>query len=197
MTSILKTNLNKVFCFVGPSGTGKDTIARMIPLPQVVSYRTRDIRKGEIDGVHGHFISKERFEEMARENIWIAETDYAGNFYGITQGELFELEHSPMLYVIDWEGIEKFREGISQIEGYSPEQIVTIFIHTPRQDLETRMRHRGTDKEVIKARLDRADRDYASSFKCDYVVENRNGELENTAYEIMKIILKESFGTEK
>lgn len=189
------THLNKVFCLIGPSGTGKDTVAREIPLPQVVSYRTRAIRKkdGEIDGVHGHFITKERFLEMAEQGLWIAETDYSGNFYGITQGELFDLETSPMLYVIDWEGVEKFREGITHIKGYSPEQIITIFINTPRQDLESRLKRRGTDKETIKARLDRADRDYASSGKCDYVVHNKDGELETTVNEIMKIILKESF----
>lgn len=194
MTSTLRTHLmNKVFCLIGPSGTGKSELEKTIPLPKVVSYRTRQPRKGEIDGVHGHFITDKEFKEKQVQDLWVAETEYAGHLYGITQGELLELEYSPMLYVIDWDGVETFKKGISKIEGYSPEQIVTIFIHTPREDLRTRMVVRGTDKDTIKARLDRADRDYASSSRCDYVIENRNGEIETAAYEIMKIILKESF----
>lgn len=195
-TSTSTIHLNKIFCLIGPSGSGKDTLASMIPLPQVVSYRTRSMREGEINGVHGHFISKKQFIEIQEQGLWIAETIYDGNYYGITQGELLALEESPMLYVIDWEGVDKFRKGISKIKGYSADQIVTIFLHTPRQDLELRMIKRGTDKEVIRARLDRADRDYASSSKCDYVVHNFNGEKTAAAYEIMKIILKESFNVE-
>lgn len=194
MTLTSKTqSMNKIFCLIGPSGTGKDTLAQQIPLPQVVSYRTRQPRKGEIDGVHGHFITVEEFKEKQLQDLWIADTLYAGNYYGITQGELFELEESPMLYVIDWDGVKTLKKGISNIAGYSPEQVITIFIHTPREDLRSRMIIRGTDKETIKARLDRADRDYAASSKCDYVVENCNGEMDAAIASIMKIILKETF----
>lgn len=185
--------MNKVFCIIGPSGSGKSALEKMIPLPKVVSYRTRQPRKDETDGIHGHFITEEQFKEKDIQDLWIAKTEYAGAYYGITQGELLELEEKPMVYVIDWDGVETFKKGISKIKGYSPEQIITIFIHTPREDLRTRMLYRGTDKDTIKARLDRADRDYASSIRCDYVVENRNGEIETAAYEIMKIILKETF----
>lgn len=194
MASTSTTLSNKVFCIVGPSGTGKDAIAFNIPLPRVVSYRTRELRAGEEDGIHGHFISKKEFLHMKEEDLWIAETDYAGNYYGITQGELIPLEDKPMLYVIDWPGVMTLRHAFVMMDGYSPKDIVSIFIHTPREDLEARMIHRkGMSKDEIKIRLDRADRDYAASSRCDYVVENTNGNLEHTIAEVMKIILKESF----
>ncbi|PLC14028.1 hypothetical protein BV582_20870 [Bacillus paralicheniformis] len=188
------THLNKVYCLIGPSGAGKSSIAREIGLPEVISYRTRQkLRPGEVNGVDGHFISREEFLEMKKQNLWITETEYAGDYYGITQGELLELENSPMVYVIDWPGLELFREGIEKIEGYSRDQIVSIFIHTPRKDLESRMIRQGRNKEEIRARLDRADRDYAASSKCDYVVANENGDIKNAVCEILKIILADIY----
>ncbi|MCD7910896.1 guanylate kinase [Bacillus velezensis] len=182
-------HLNKVYCLIGPSGTGKSSIARSINLPEVVSYRTRKLRVGETDGIDGHFITKEKFSDMEKQGLWIAATEYAGEFYGITQGELIELEDSPMIYVIDWPGLEIFKNGIEKIDGYSRDQIVSIFIHTPRKDLEARMIRQGRSKEEIRARLDRADRDYAVSGKCDYIVSNENGEMKDALCEILKIIV--------
>jgi guanylate kinase len=185
-------SLHKVFCLIGPSGAGKNKLAAQLPLPEVISYRTREIGKGEVDGVHGHFITKAEFRKMKEQDLWIAETDYAGNFYGITQGELLELEETPMIYVVDWDGVTTLKEGLNKIIGYNDSQVISIFIHAPREDLETRMIKRDRNKEEIKVRLDRADQDYAVSGKCDYVIENKNGEMDAAICEILKIILKES-----
>ncbi len=187
------TPSNNIYCLVGPSGTGKSALTKKIPLPAVVSYRTRNMRDEEVDGVDGHFISKEQFLEMKEKELWIAETDYVGHYYGITQGEILELEDKPMLYVIDWDGVERLEKAFEKLDGYEPSQIISIFIHTPREDLKSRMIMQGRRPDEIRARIDRADRDYAASGKCDYVVENRNGEIEAAAYEIMKIIFETSF----
>jgi guanylate kinase len=184
---------NKVFCLVGPSGTGKDAVAHALPIPRITSYRTREIRNGEEDGVHGHFISREEFLKMDAQGMWIAKTNYADNFYGITQGELLPLEEKPMAYVIDWPGVLTLKETFRQMEGYAEEDIVSIFIHTPREELETRMRFQRRDAKEIKVRLDRADRDYAFSERCDYVVQNNNGLMDTTMKSVLEIILKESF----
>lgn len=197
MSLTSENSLNKVFCLVGPSGSGKTSLAKAIPLPEVISYKTRDIREGEQEGVHGYFISEQEFLEMDKQDLWIAKTFYCGNYYGVTQGELLPLEDSPMIYVIDWDGVLIFKEGIEKIQGYSKDQIVTIFIHAPREDLAVRLAQRNESKDTIKARLDRADRDYAISHRCDYVVTNANGEFHKALSEILKIIIKESFGLEK
>lgn len=194
MTLTSTTLSNKIFCLVGPSGTGKNEIANHLYLPEIISYRTREKRPGDIEGVNGYFISKKEFLRMEQEDLWIAKTNYVDNYYGITQAELFQLEESPMTYVVDLPGIETLKNALDKLEGYSSDQVVSIFIHTPREDLESRMLRRGKQsKEEIKARIDRADRDYASSKQCDYIVENHNGSLERTVYEVMKIIMQESF----
>ncbi|CUB50807.1 guanylate kinase [Bacillus cereus] len=188
---------NKIFCLIGPSGTGKTAIADSINLPKVISYRTRLPREGEVDGVDGHFINKETFLKMDQENLWVAKTLYSGHYYGITQGELMPLEEKPMVYVIDWDGIIKLRKSLDRIQGYDSSQIVTIFINTSRDDLEYRMIKQGRDKTEIKARLDRIDRDKDVSKHCDYIVQNHQGHLNATITEILKIIIEESFHATK
>lgn len=191
-TSTATTSPNKIYCLVGPSGTGKDAIAHKLGLPRVISYRTREPREGEIDGVHGHFITKEEFLEMDKQGMWIAKTFYAGHYYGITQGELLPLEDSSMVYVIDWAGVLTLKDTLNKLEGYSEDEVVSIFVHTPREDLEARMLHRkGMSRDEIKVRLDRADRDYAAMNRCDHVVVNPNELLNYTISNITEIILRD------
>ena len=55
----------------GVSGAGKDTIKkellkRMSNVVTLPSFTSRDMRPGEVEGDHYHFISKEEFEEKIR-----------------------------------------------------------------------------------------------------------------------------------
>ncbi|EOO44474.1 guanylate kinase [Bacillus cereus] len=195
--SSLLTRSNKIFCLIGPSGTGKTAIADSINLPKVISYRTRQPREGEVDGVDGHFINKDTFLRMDQENLWIAKTLYSDNYYGVTQGELLPLEEKPMIYVIDWDGILKLKESLDRIQGYDSSQIVTIFIDTSRDDLEYRMMKQGRDKTEIKARLDRIDRDKNVSKHCNHIIQNQQGDLSATITKVLKIIIEESFHATK
>jgi guanylate kinase len=45
-----------------PSGCGKTTIARQSTLTEVVSYTTREPRKGEVNGIDYHFVSNAYME---------------------------------------------------------------------------------------------------------------------------------------
>ena len=62
--------MGKIFCLMGKSSTGKDTIYQELlkkedlHLHQIVSYTTRPIRANETDGVEYHFCTKERKEEL-------------------------------------------------------------------------------------------------------------------------------------
>lgn len=52
----------KLITITGPSGAGKDTVARMLSdfvgYKVICSYTTRPKREGEIDGVEHHFVEK-------------------------------------------------------------------------------------------------------------------------------------------
>mgnify|MGYP000808522934 CR=1 FL=1 len=58
--------MGKIFCIIGKSSTGKDTLYQRIlerkdlQLRQIVSYTTRPIRAGEVDGTEFIFVRMRR-----------------------------------------------------------------------------------------------------------------------------------------
>jgi guanylate kinase len=62
--------MGKIFCILGKSGSGKDTVfSRLMACPglrlkRVVTYTTRPMRPGETDGVEYHFIDNTALESM-------------------------------------------------------------------------------------------------------------------------------------
>lgn len=74
--------MGKIFYILGKSSTGKDTIYRKISedpelnLKIVVSYTTRPIRDGEVDGETYHFVSEEKYRDIKATGKIIEERTY-------------------------------------------------------------------------------------------------------------------------
>lgn len=182
---------NKIYCLIGPSGAGKDTIKNELKIPHIVSYRTRSKRANEVEGIDGYFITEELFKEMDKYNRWIASTCYAGNYYGITQDEIFPLNDTSLLYVVDWNGVVTLKEALNKINGYSDKDIVTIFIDSDREEVYKRMITQGRNTNEIAKRMQQYDEDILIREKCDYQVVNLNSKLSDTVKRIYEIILFE------
>ena len=74
----------------GVSGAGKDTIkkeliARMPNIVTLPSFTSREMRPGEIEGGHYHFISKEEFEDKIRKGDFYEYDLHHGNYYGTSK----------------------------------------------------------------------------------------------------------------
>ncbi len=82
-----------IFLIAGPSGSGKTTLTNALlerypTLTRGVTVTTRLPRSAEIDGKDYHFVSAERFAEMARMEAFL-ETDTAyGENYGVPRSLL-------------------------------------------------------------------------------------------------------------
>lgn len=74
--------MSNIFCIIGKSGTGKDTIYHEImslgipELIPVIPYTTRPIRSNEKDGVNYFFVSKEQLKEYERAGMVIEKRTY-------------------------------------------------------------------------------------------------------------------------
>ena len=71
-----------------PSGAGKTTLTRMllqdksVDLTLSVSSTTRERRSSEVDGIHYHFITRDKFEQMRDDGEFLEFAEVHGNFYG-------------------------------------------------------------------------------------------------------------------
>lgn len=158
----------------GPSGAGKSSLIKKIE-DQIGAYyfsistTTRPMRKGEIDGVHYHFVSEEQFEnDIADENF----LEYAvvhGNYYGTSIKPVKKAlkEGKLVLFDIDVQGHDAVQNRLSDIS-------TSVFITTPTlKELERRLNARGTDsEEIIGKRIEMAKREVQRICEYDYLIIN-------------------------
>lgn len=161
----------------GPSGVGKGTLvaALLRRHPRLwlsVSATTRAPRSGEVDGQHYFFLSREQFDARLAEGGLLEWAEFAGNRYGTPRSAVEEhlAAGKPVLLEIELEGARQVRRSCP--EGFQ------IFLKPPSfEELERRIRGRGTDtEEAILRRLERARVELAAEAEFDaHVV---NGDLE-------------------
>lgn len=176
-----------LFVISGPSGAGKGTlVARLVDEVSdawvSISATTRKPREGEVEGVHYFFKSEEEFMKLAREGKLLEWARYAGNCYGtplesvrdhISQGDQVILE-------IDVQGAFQIREKM-------PEAVL-VFVEPPSlEELEARLRHRGTETdEDIASRLQAAEVEL--SRKMEYDIRLVNDDLDRALAELVAIV---------
>ena len=181
-------NKGTLFVITGPSGAGKGTVLKKViqslnGLYFSVSATTRKPREGEVDGVHYHFLTRERFEELIEKDRFLEYAQYAGNYYGTPLDpveEHLEQGHDVIL--------EIELQGALQVKKRLPKAVL-VFIAPPSfEELESRLRGRGTETdEVIRNRLAIARQECANMDQFHYVVVN--DEVADAAERLRAVIL--------
>ena len=163
----------KTFIICGPSGVGKGTVvSRLLEADPTlyfsVSATTRAPRAGEADGVHYHFLTRERFQEWIDAGDFLEHAQFVGNFYGTPRRYVDEAMDQGRDVLLDIE-----IQGAEQIHQKRPEA-VRIYIAPPSwEELERRLTGRGTeDGEKIRSRLARGREEFAAAKDFDYLVIN-------------------------
>jgi len=133
-----------------------------------VSATTRAPRAGELEGVHYFFHSRDHFDALVREGGLLEWAEFAGHCYGTPRQPVQErlAAGSPVLLEIELEGARQVRRNLPDA--------MQIFLAPPSlEELERRIRGRGTEAEdAIQRRMERAREELGAQAEFDAVVIN-------------------------
>ena len=180
-------NFKKLIIITGPSGVGKGTVVKELldrnkDIWLSISATTRNPRVGEKDGLNYYFISEERFKDMIDKKEFLEWAQFAGNYYGTPLSSVNEKIEKGFIVLLEIEV-----EGAKQIKEKFPESLSIFLLPPSKEELEKRIRNRGTEKEeAIDRRLSRANYEIASSDEFDFVLTNHD--VDETVKEVFKII---------
>jgi len=163
----------RLFVIAAPSGAGKTTLVKALTTrnPELrfsISYTTRPKRRNEAHGVDYLFVGKDEFGQLRSDGALLESANVFDNFYGTSRQQVEEhlAAGHHVILEIDWQGARQVREAMPDC--------ITVFILPPsREELERRLRSRGTDSaEVIERRLRDALSDMSHWDEFDYVIFN-------------------------
>ena len=182
----------KLIIISGPSASGKTTLLARVfaecprPLTASVSATTRPPRPGEVDGRHYHFLTPEDFAQRRARGEFLEcfEVFGRGHWYGTLRSEV-----TTGLAAGRWVVLEIDVQGALEVLGSYPEA-VTIFVHPGSIDeLERRLRRRGTESEAdIQRRLETARQEL--QFIPRYRHEVINDHLDQAVREICDLLVQ-------
>ena len=158
-----------------PSGVGKTTLTKKIQQKYQsfkisVSYTTRPPRSNEVDGVDYHFVKKNEFEKLIKENKFYEYAKIFENYYGTLKKNVDEtLKKNDIIFDIDW-------QGTKQLSKFKNLKLIKIFLITEnKEEIKKRLKNRNqnTTSELEK-RYNSFDEEIKYWNDYDYILINKN-----------------------
>lgn len=83
----------RVFVVSAPAGTGKTTLVQLLEdefdnVARAISFTTRQLRRGEKQGIDYHFVREEKFKKMIKEDAFYEYAEVFGEYYGTCKKEV-------------------------------------------------------------------------------------------------------------
>ncbi len=158
-----------------PSGVGKTTLTKKIQQKYQsfkisVSHTTRSPRSNEVEGVDYFFVSKEKFEELIKNNKFYEYAKIFENYYGTLKKNVDEIiVKNDIIFDIDW-------QGTKQLSKFKNLNLIKIYLITDnKEELKNRLlkRNQNTNEEIEK-RFNSFDEDIKHWHDYDYIIINKN-----------------------
>ncbi len=179
----------RVFVISGPSGVGKDSVLDRLREREsdshfAVTATTRDLRPGELHGIHYYFLSHETFTEWIEADEFLEHALVYGNRYGVPKSPVrAALERGQDVIIkIDV-------QGAAAVRALIPESIGIFIAPESMDSLRLRLSARKTDTgTALERRFEEARNEMLRVSEFDYVVFNETNGLLRAVDEIAAII---------
>lgn len=149
----------------GPSGVGKDTLAKTLTkkygYEKIVTYTTRPMREGEVDGVDYHFIDSKTFASLCAGDFFAETTSYK-----VANEEIWEYGTAAR-DIADNKIVILNPSGLKELKKDKSLNIVTIYLFCSYGEIWNRLRERGDDSEEAARRIEADKNDFGDII--DYV----------------------------
>lgn len=145
---------------IGGTGTGKTTLKNkmevLFGLKSEVSYTSRPMRQGEVDGVDYHFVSTETFESMAKDGKFIQYNRTPdGRYYGTAWSEFWSKD----LFIMSPNALKAFVDDDILIAL----RVFVLYAHP--NDLKERLIARGSSTEEVERRIANEDGEFKYTYE--------------------------------
>jgi len=176
----------------GPSGAGKDAVlSRMreldYPLKYITTVTTRHRRASERDGIDYHFVTPEKFQELLKNKELLEHANVYGNWYGVPKKAVKDALDE------GWDTIVRVDiQGATTIKKLAPEAVFIFLTPPSLEELRERLYERLTESSADRALRNKiAQEEMKQLALFDYIVFNRQGELDKAVADIAAIITAE------
>lgn len=152
---------------LGKSGSGKSTIERKLAdygYTKIISYTTRENRAHETNGLDYHFVTKEEFEDLLRNNYFATHLTFNDHYYGAAKKDCTD---NTVIVIA--------KDSIPQVNKLNNTNVTTFYIDAGPVTRFSRMIKRGdrltkTIKSLIHDHKEFKDVEH----QVDYVINNGN-----------------------
>jgi guanylate kinase len=158
-----------------------------LPLVRSVSATTRPPRSGEVNGVDYRFISDDEFRLRRKRGDFLEcfQVFDHGYWYGTLNSDV-----TTGLTAEKWVVLEIDVQGAQMVMSRFPDAVTVFLRPSCREELERRLRGRGTEtEEAIERRLARADSELALAGRYKHQVINDN--MDQAVHDICSILTSE------
>lgn len=173
----------------GPSGVGKDTIARMLMEQRdsfyfVVTATTRPMRPGEVEGHDYFFVTHDEFANMIEQDAFLEHALVYADYKGVPKQQIREALASgrDVIMRLDVQGAATIRKLV-------PSGVFIFLMAESESSMIKRLRERKSESlEGLNLRIATAHQEMNRLPEFDYCVVNAEGNQEAAVRQILSII---------
>ena len=173
----------RIVCIMGETASGKDSISKYIcknfNVHPVVSYATRPMREGEVNGREHYFITEEEMANIRSSKNVFAYTRIEDKTKTATDGyeycaTLESLPDGDIIYVIDPNGVNYMKNDPKIMEKV---ELLVLYIYVPYEVRKERAKKSRSDFEKFEDRCKQEEdqfRKMVEDRNYDYIINNEN-----------------------